>query len=66
MAERIDWKNVLGDAALHLSDEDRRIVGLLALGSSTPEIARELGQHRSMIWRKMLRIRLLLKADSGQ
>jgi DNA-binding CsgD family transcriptional regulator len=66
MVSSIDWKDVNEKRSASLSDEDREIVSLLALGRSTPEIAKALGQHRSMVWRKVQRIRSSLTSGPGQ
>ena len=52
-----DWaktKHILAD---NLSAEEARIVDMLIDRKSTVEIGRMLGQHRSMIWRKMQRLK---------
>ena len=54
----IDWATV--KATLKLSDEECRIVELLAARTSLPDIGKALGQHRSMIWRKIERIKARL------
>ena len=54
----IDWSKV--KSRVDLSQEERRIVDLLAQRTSLPDIARALGQHRSMIWRKIERIKARL------
>jgi IS30 family transposase len=66
MESSIDWKVINERRAAFLSEEDREIVGLLALGRSTPEIAKALRQHRSMIWRKVQRIRAAVTAAQGR
>ncbi len=47
-----DWHALR--AALHttITDDDTRLLDLLAAGKSTPTIAKLLGQHRSRIWRR--------------
>lgn len=52
-----DWPALKASLAGKLSDEEARILDLLADGKSTVEIGRVLGQHRSMIWRKVQRIK---------
>jgi IS30 family transposase len=54
----VDWNSV--KSKLTLSDEERRIVDMLAARKSLPDIGKALGQHRSMIWRKIQRIRARL------
>jgi DNA-binding CsgD family transcriptional regulator len=51
----VDWAKVRD--AVQLSAEERHIVDLLAHGMSLPSIGKALGQHRSMIWRKIERIK---------
>lgn len=60
---RHDWSAAQAAQVAELSEEERLIVELLAGGKSTPEIAQALGQHRSMIWRKVQRIKA--KLDAG-
>lgn len=43
-----------------LSDEEHRIVDMLAADKSQAEIAAALGQHRSMVWRKVRKLRARL------
>jgi hypothetical protein len=45
-----------------LTDEELRIVEMLAERKTMPDIGKTLGQHRSMIWRKVqkLKKRLLM------
>jgi DNA-binding CsgD family transcriptional regulator len=48
-----DWAQVkkrLGESA---TAEERKLLQLLIQGESSYTIARALGQHRSMIWRKI-------------
>lgn len=54
----VNWKEV--EKRLELSDEERRIVQMLAERKSLPDIGKALGQHRSMIWRKVERIKARL------
>lgn len=52
----VDWQNV--KAALpDLSKEEIQILDHLIARKSTPEIARVMQQHRSMIWRKVQGLR---------
>lgn len=53
MEINVDWKEVRANTPSDWSAEEVKIVDLLAKGTSTPEIARIMGQHRSMIWRKV-------------
>lgn len=59
MGTREEWTGIRTRLAGTLSKEDRQILDLLVNGESTPSIARTLGQHRSMIWRKAQRFRAL-------
>jgi DNA-binding CsgD family transcriptional regulator len=58
----IDWTQV--QTRSDLSDEERRIVQMLAAKKSLPDIGKALGQHRSMIWRKVERIKARLNATT--
>jgi hypothetical protein len=40
-----------------LTDEEKVIVDMLADKKTQPEIGKALGQHRSMIWRKVQKIK---------
>jgi IS30 family transposase len=51
----VDWNSVRSKLAL--SDEEKKIVEMLAAKKSLPDIGKALGQHRSMIWRKVERIK---------
>jgi IS30 family transposase len=57
MSGNIDWQKVSTNLPADWSKEDRKLAELLAQGTSTPEIARIMGQHRSMIWRKVQRLK---------
>ena len=59
MEARQEWVTVRDALTGALSKEDQRLLELLIKGESTPTIARALGQHRSMIWRKAQRLRAL-------
>ena len=54
----IDWRRI--DGLVALSDEELRIVGLLASGEGLTNIGKVLGQHRSMVWRKIEQIKARL------
>lgn len=56
----VDWNSVRSKLAL--SDEEHKIVEMLAARKSLPDIGKALGQHRSMIWRKVERIKARLEA----
>lgn len=51
LSSKIDWNSV--KSKLKLTEEEKRIVEMLASKRSLPDIGKELGQHRSMIWRKV-------------
>jgi len=55
--EKSSWSDLRERLKEQLTEEERQIVDLLVAGTSTPDIAKKLGQHRSMIWRKIQRIR---------
>jgi len=58
----VDWSRV--GASIQLSEEEQQIVQMLAARRSLPAIGRALGQHRSMIWRKVQRIKARLIESS--
>lgn len=43
-----------------LLKEEQRIVDMLAAKKTMPDIGKALGQHRSMIWRKVQKIKVRL------
>ena len=58
---KVNWAEARSQLT-SLSYEDQRIVDMLAEGMTMPGIGKALGQHRSMIWRKIKKIRARLKA----
>ncbi len=60
---RIDWAAVRGTA--QLTAEEMQIVTMLAEGKTLPDIGRELGQHRSRIWRKVEKIKGRMASGSA-
>ena len=52
-----DWAAIRNSLAGGLSDEESRIIELLIDGKTMLEIGQILDQHRSMIWRKMQKIK---------
>ena len=52
-----DWAKTKQSLAGKLSAEEVCIVDMLIDRKSTVEIGRILGQHRSMVWRKMQRLK---------
>jgi biotin operon repressor len=46
-----------------VSDEESKIIDMLAAKKSLPDIGKALGQHRSMIWRKVERIKQRLVTE---
>jgi DNA-binding CsgD family transcriptional regulator len=56
---KVNWEHV--KAKLNdLTEEERRIVDMLAAGDTLPTIGKSLGQHRSRIWRKVEKIKARL------
>lgn len=51
MRRGFDWA-ALRQILTDVSQEDARLLELLANGESTPEIAKILGEHRSRVWRR--------------
>lgn len=54
---KINWAEAKVDLS-SLTDEEQRIVEMLAVKKTMPEIGNALGQHRSMIWRKVEKIKV--------
>jgi DNA-binding CsgD family transcriptional regulator len=63
MAHSIDWNIARRGLEGQLTPEEQRIVEMLAAGKTQPEIGCALGQHRSMVWRKVQRIKAKLEAQ---
>jgi len=52
-----DWVAIKSRLAGKLSDDESRIVELLIQGKTMAAAGQILGQHRSMVWRKMQRVK---------
>ena len=58
----IDWR--VAKARIHgLSDEEQRILGLLAAGRTQAEIGKELGIDRSAVWRRVNKLRRRVREE---
>jgi DNA-binding CsgD family transcriptional regulator len=57
---RANWLAARANFDGMLSPEEERLVQMFGEGLSTPQVASRIGQHRSMVWRKMLRLRAKL------
>jgi DNA-binding CsgD family transcriptional regulator len=66
MKTRADWNAIRAQLEVTMSAEEGRILDLLIAGESTPSIARALGQHRSMIWRKVQQLRLRATTEQSE
>ena len=53
MKSNTDWADVRRRLAETTTEEEQRLLELLIQGQSSYAIAEALGQHRSMIWRKI-------------
>lgn len=51
-----EWAEIRSRLAGSLSDEDRRILDLLAQDKTQPEIGKDLGLHRSAVWRRIRKL----------
>lgn len=60
----IDWHAARAKFVGTLSAEEQRIFDLLAQGLTQPEIGRQLGLHRSAVWRRIRRLRVLVGSPS--
>jgi DNA-directed RNA polymerase specialized sigma24 family protein len=56
MTVAIDWKAATALNLEELSEADRQLLALLAEGRSQAEIGRNLGLHRSAVWRRATRL----------
>ena len=54
---RPDWTKIKESLASRLSPEETYIIDMLIARKSLVEIGRVLGQHRSMVWRKVERLK---------
>jgi DNA-binding NarL/FixJ family response regulator len=63
---KTDWAAMRPTDLTKLTQEEARLLDMLAEGKSTPAIARETGEHRSMVWRKVQRLKSQLLANSHQ
>lgn len=54
---RIDWGAAKERLRGKISEDDQRVVDLLAAGKSTPDIAKALGTNRSAVWRRVQKIK---------
>jgi DNA-binding NarL/FixJ family response regulator len=57
----LDWGALAAQSDVTLTSEQQTILALLRKGESTPSIAREIGWHRSAVWREVTRLRALLE-----
>ena len=55
--KRPDWVTIKNRLAGRMSDDEFRIVELLIKGKTMVEVGQILGMHRSMVWRRMQRIK---------
>jgi DNA-binding Lrp family transcriptional regulator len=54
--QKPDWSKIRARLAGSLSDENRRILDLLVQDKTQPEIGKELGLHRSAVWRRIRKL----------
>ncbi len=52
-----DWAAIRNSLTGSLSDEESRIIELLIDGKTMVEIGQVIDQHRSMVWRKMEKVK---------
>jgi uncharacterized membrane protein len=57
---KVDWSQAR-TRLVSLTEEDQKIVDMLVDRKTQPEIAQALGQHRSMVWRKVQRLKKRLQ-----
>lgn len=56
----VNWQETKA-ALTSLTDDEQKVLSMLEEGKNQAQIAHTLGQHRSMIWRKVQRIKAKLK-----
>ena len=57
--KQIDWRLALQQLQ-GIEGQERQIVELLAAGHTQPQIGKQLGLHRSAVWRRIRRLRVQL------
>lgn len=60
------WSAALNDLRGKTTPEEESILQLLAKGVTQPSIGKRLGLHRSAVWRRVRRLRLLLDDRAGR
>lgn len=58
--DRVDWKEAKEFLVDRVSGQEAAILELLSSGYTQPGIGRELGLHRSSVWRRVRKLRQLL------
>lgn len=54
----MDWRSIHDELKGDLSSEEEHILELLSVGLTQPDIGKQLGLHRSAVWRRIKKIRL--------
>ena len=55
--QKTDWEQVREQLTSQLSEEEENILSLLEAGRTQYEIGKELGTHRSNVWRCATKLR---------
>ena len=66
MRAKFDWMNARSLLQGALSEDDVRLLDLLASGKSTPQIATILGEHRSRVWRRSQQLKQRLGGSGAR
>jgi DNA-binding NarL/FixJ family response regulator len=53
----INWESALSSLRGSLSSEEEAILRMLVAGRTQPDIGKQLGLHRSAVWRRVKRLR---------
>ena len=56
----MDWRNAQQKLAGKVDAEEAKILQLLVEGMTQPQIGKELGLHRSSVWRRVTKLKKLL------
>ena len=62
---RAEWSEVAERLGSDVNPDERRLLTLLRDGKTQPEIAAELGLHRSAVWRRVRALRQRAGAGPG-
>jgi predicted DNA-binding protein (UPF0251 family) len=56
----VEWKRAIMVLEGKMAEDEASVLGLLADGLTQPEIGVQLGMHRSAVWRRVKKLRVLI------